>query len=173
MSWCWLDLVDEAPAGATAHAAVFEPDGRPAGWLAAWRRRARPTRGARRVDDRIVDPAGQAAWISLVRLPAGVQLPFDDLAVQQARRRVLAEPLADAVTTLLSDASHFEGALTVARGAGVARLRDDPFARVFGARILRVDAGLLGRVPPPCGPTIERYGSAQPWPWDRYDISAP
>jgi hypothetical protein len=35
-----------------------------------------------------------------------------------------------------------------------------------------VDAGLLGVVPPPCGPTIERYGSAQPWPWDRYDAAA-
>jgi hypothetical protein len=58
----------------------------------------------------------------------------------------------------------------VRRGAGRALLRDDPFARVFHARILRVDAGVLGRVPPPCGPTIERYGSAQPWPWDRYEV---
>jgi hypothetical protein len=76
------------------------------------------------------------------------------------------------VSTLLSDASHFEGALTVARGAGVARLAEDPFARIFPARLLHVDAGLLGAVPLPCGPTIERYGSAQPWPWDRYDAAA-
>ena len=69
---------------------------------------------------------------------------------------------------MLSDASHFEGALTVARADRVARLRDDPFARVFPQRILRVDAGALARVPPPCGPTIERYGSANPWPWDRF-----
>jgi hypothetical protein len=172
MSWCWLDLLAEAPDSATARAAVFELDGQPAGWLAAWRRRARPTRGARRVDDRIVDPAGEAAWISLVRPPNGVRLPFDDLAVQHARRRVLAGPPADAVSTLLSDASHFEGALTVVRADALRRLRDDPFARVFPGRILRVEAGLLGRVPPPCGPTIERYGSAQPWPWDRYDALA-
>jgi hypothetical protein len=171
MSWCWLDLLDERPEGATAAAAVFDAGGRPAGWLAAWRRRARPTRGARRVDDRIVDPAGDAAWISLVRPPAGVRLPFDDVAVQQARRRVLAEPPPDALSTLLSDASHFEGAITVSRG-DMLRLHDDPFARVFAARILRVEAGLLGRVLPPCGPTIERYGSAQPWPWDRYEASA-
>src|SRR5918994_2912987 len=91
---------------------------------------------------------------------------------QQARRAVHAAPPQDAVTTLLRDASHFEGALTVARGAGVARLGDDPFARIFPARVLRVDAGVLGAVPPPCGPTIERYGSAQPWPWDRYDAAA-
>jgi hypothetical protein len=172
MSWCWLDLVDEPAAGAPAQAAVFELDGRPAGLLAVWRRRARPTRGALRIDDRMVDPAGEAAWISLVRPPRDVRLPFDDLAVQQARRRVLAERPADAVSTLLSDASHFEGALTVARGDAVSRLRDDPFARVFAARILRVEAGLFGRVLPPCGPTIERYGSAQPWPWDRYDVDA-
>jgi hypothetical protein len=97
-----------------------------------------------------------------------VRLPFDDLAVQGARRAVLSGSPQDAVSTLLSDASHFEGAVTVARGAGVGRLADDPFARVFPARILSVDAGLFGAVPPPCGPTIERYGSAQPWPWDRY-----
>ena len=168
MSWCWFDLLDERAASATAQAAVFEADGRPAGWLTAWRTRARPTRGARRVDDRIVDPDGAPAWISLVRPPDGVRLAFDDLAVQQARRRVLSEPPADAVSTLLSDASHFEGAVTVARGPGVMRLPDDPFARVFPARILRVEAGLLGRTGAPCGPTIERYGSAQPWPWDRF-----
>jgi hypothetical protein len=80
----------------------------------------------------------------------------------------LSEPPADAVSTLLSDASHFEGAIIVARGPGVMRLPDDPFARVFSARILRVEAGLLGRTDAPCGPSIERYGSAQPWPWDRF-----
>jgi hypothetical protein len=169
MSWCWLDLLDERSATATAQAAAFDADGLTVGWLAAWRTRVRPTRSARRVDDRIIDPDGEPAWISLVRPPAGVQLAFDDLAVQHARRRVIAEPPAAAVSTLLRDASHFEGAITVARGPAVDRLPDDPFARVFPARILRIDAGLLGRVPPPCGPTIERYGSAQPWPWDRYD----
>jgi hypothetical protein len=169
MSWCWLDLLEERAATATAQAAAFDADELAVGWLAAWRTRARPTRSARRVDDRIIDPLGEPAWISLVRPQAGVQLAFDDLAVQHARRRVLAERPADAVSTLLRDASHFEGAITVARGPAVDRLRDDPFARVFPARILRIDAGLLGRVPPPCGPTIERYGSAQPWPWDRYD----
>jgi hypothetical protein len=120
---------------------------------------------------RIVDALGPAAWVSLVRPPVGVRLPFDDLAVQQARRAVLAGPPQEAVSTLLSDASHFEGAITVARGGGVERLADDPFARVFPARILSVGAGLFGAVPPPCGPTIERYGSAQPWPWDRYGES--
>jgi hypothetical protein len=168
MTWCWLDLVDATPDGAAASAAVFELDGAPAGRLAAWRRRARPARSAVRIDDRVVDPDGEPAWISLVRPPRGVRLAFDDLAVQEARRRVLAGTPPRAVTTFLTDASHFEGALT-ARDS-VEQLRDDPFARVFGARILRVEAGLLGRVLLPCGPTIERYGSEQPWPWHRYDV---
>ena len=173
MSWCWLDLLVAPADGASAQARVFEPDGTPAGWLAAWVRRAKPSRSARRIDARLVDRDGAAAWVSLVRAPSGVRLAFDDLAVQQARRAVLAAPAQDAVSTLLSDASHFEGALTVARGGGVARLADDPFSRIFPARVLRVDAGLLGAVPPPCGPTIERYGSAQPWTGDRYDGAAP
>jgi hypothetical protein len=170
MSWSWLALIDGPAEDATAQARVHDPEGTPAGWLAAWQRRAKPVRDARRIDARVIDPQGDEAWISLVRPPAGVRLAFDDLAVQQARRAVLAGPPPDAVTTLLSDASHFEGALTVARGGDAARrLADDPFARVFPARVLRVEPGLLGRVLPPCGPTIERYGSAQPWPWDRYE----
>jgi hypothetical protein len=78
----------------------------------------------------------------------------------------------DGGATLLSDASHFEGAITVARGPRVARLFDDRFARVFPDRILRVEAGLFGCLPAPCGPTIERYGSAQAWPWDRYETDS-
>jgi hypothetical protein len=137
--------------------------------LWVWVQRAKPTRDARRVDPRIVDPAGEPALVSLVLPPEGVSLLFDDPAVQEARRRVLTGPPFDAVSTLLSDSSHFEGAITVARGPDEQRLRwEDPFARVFPARLLRVGAGLLGKVPAPAGPTIERYGSEQPWPWDRF-----
>jgi fermentation-respiration switch protein FrsA (DUF1100 family) len=168
MSWCWLDLAPEPDPNATACAAASSADGAPVGWLLAWLRRGRPSATARRIEHRVVDTAGAGAWVSLVRPPAGVRLPFDDLAVQQARRAVLAGEPMDAVTTLLSDASHFEGALTVARGPQVARLADDPFARIFPALILRIGPGLLGRVPAPAGPTIERYGSANPWPWDRF-----
>jgi hypothetical protein len=56
----------------------------------------------------------------------------------------------------------------VARHQQVQRLADDPFARVFPQQILRIESGVLGAVPAPCGPTIERYGSANPWPWDRF-----
>ncbi len=168
MNRCWLALVDEPPANAPASARVTTLDGRSVGVLAAWLRPAKPVRSARRIDPRLIDPHGLPAVVSLVMPPEGVRLLFDDLAMQQARRDVLARQPFDAITTLLSDSLHFEGALTVARGAQIDRLVDDPFARVFPARILRVDAGLLGAAAPPAGPTIERYGSAQPWPWDRF-----
>ena len=74
-----------------------------------------------------------------------------------------------AVSTLLRDDSHFEGAITAAHSpeAG-AWLREDPFARIFPAKLLAVQAGILGSVAAPTGPTIERYGSGNPWPWDRF-----
>lgn len=172
MTWAWFALVD-APAGAELAAAVSELDGTPAGFLAAWRRRARPLRGARRIHASVLDEGGDEAVVSLVLPPPGVRLPFDDLAVQQARRAVLLGRPADALSTLLRDASHFEGAVTVFRGPDApARALQDPFARVFPARVLHVAPGLLGRAPAPAGPTIERYGSAQPWPGDRF-VSPP
>jgi hypothetical protein len=165
-SWCWLAVVD-SPDGADAAAPLAEPGGAHAGFLAAWLRRAKPVRHALRADPRILDPHGGAASISLVLLPRSRHVKFDDPAVQQARRDVLARPPAEAVSTLLFDASHFAGAITVER-RDPARLADDPFARVHPARILHVGAGMLGRVPAPAGPTIERHGSANPWPWPRF-----
>ena len=168
LSWCWLALVAEPPAGADAVASALEPDGSPAGVLAAWARRGRPVRHAVRADVRILDRHGAGADVSLVLAPAGVRVLFDDPAVQQARREILAGPAPDLVTTLLSDASHFEGALSAWRGAPAWTVRGDPFARIFPARRLRIGPGLLGVTPPLAGPTIERYGSARPWPWDRF-----
>jgi hypothetical protein len=162
MTRCWIALVEERPEGATALATCN------GGYMAAWLQSAKPTRGALRADPRIIDPIGEPATVSLVLPPPGVQLLFDDMAVQHARRRVLAQAPFDAVSTLLRDASHFEGAITVARGDDVPRLRDDPFARIFPARVLEVGAGLLGHMPWPAGPVIERYGSAQPWPAERF-----
>ncbi len=167
-SWCWLALVDGMPADADAAAAVRDEDGATAGVLAVWMRQGRPVRHALRADARIVDPRGEGAVVSLVLAPPGRRILFDDLAVAQARRAVLAGPPGDLVTTLLEDASHFAGALSAWRGAPDWVVRSDPFARIFPARRLRVSAGVLGRVPPPAGPTIERYGSARPWPWDRF-----
>lgn len=37
----------------------------------------------------------------------------------------------------------------------------------------RSSPGLFGSVPPPAGPAIERYASAEPWPRDRVPGPAP
>ncbi|MGI8800663.1 MAG: hypothetical protein ACR2KV_00590, partial [Solirubrobacteraceae bacterium] len=143
--------------------------GVPAGYLAAWApSAAAPRPGALRVWRGIVDPAGGAAVVSLVLAPPGRRVAFDDPAVQQARRAVLAGRPAAAVSTLLSGDSLFEGAISAWRGAPLAVVRDDPFARIFPARVLRLGPGLIGSPAPPGGPTIERYGSASPWPGDRF-----
>ncbi|MGZ4278330.1 MAG: hypothetical protein ACXVFK_15675 [Solirubrobacteraceae bacterium] len=172
---CWVALLEARPDGADAAASLTAADGTPAGWLAAWRRASKPVRDARRADPRIVDPSGRGAVVSLV-LPPRAALPlFDDPAVQQARRAVLAdaEP-PDLVTTLLVDDSRFGGALTARRGPdALVRLRDDPFARVWPARLLRAGPGLLGTVARPAGPGIERHGSATPWPGGRYMRNTP
>jgi hypothetical protein len=168
--WCWLALVDGDAAGADAAAEARDATGAPAGRLAAWPPGPKPVRHALRADERVLDPAGAPALVSLVVAPPGTATLFDDPAVQQARRVVLADARPpDVLTTLLRDASHFLGALTARRGADAAvRLLEDPFARIFPARLLDVGPGLLGRMAPPAGPTIERYGSARPWPWDRF-----
>lgn len=174
MRRCWLALVETPPAGADAAARALTLDGHPAGILAAWRRRAKPVRGALRIDERLIDTNGTPAWVSLVLAPAGVRLPFDDPAVQEARRLVLARWPSAGISTLLRDDSHFEGAITVARGHDAERrLRDDPFARIFPNKLLSVEAGIMGCLAPPTGPTIERYGSDNPWPWDRFDRPSP
>ncbi|MCA1688951.1 MAG: hypothetical protein LC720_00395 [Actinobacteria bacterium] len=171
-SWSWLALVAAAPDDAEVFAPAFEPDGELAGYLAAWggAGRAAPRAGALRVCRRLVDPAGAPALVSLVLAPPGRRLAFDDTAIAQARRAVLAGRPARAVSTLLSDDSRFEGAITAWSLEPAGAPRDDPFARIFPARLLRVGPGLIGCPPPPCGPTIERYGSAAPWPWDRFGI---
>jgi hypothetical protein len=170
VSRCWLALIDGPVEGAQACAGASTLDGLQVGLLAAWRRKAKPVSTALRVDDRLIDAAGAPAWISLALAPPGVRVPFDDLAVQQARRVVLSRPPLGAVSTLLRDDSHFEGAITVARSTDADWwLREDPFARIFPRRLLAVDAGILGSVAAPTGPTIERYGSGNPWPWDRFN----
>ena len=167
MSRAWVALLDAPAPDADAQAPLEELDGRPAGWLVAWLRRSKPVRTARRADPRLIDRDGAPALLSIVwpDRDRGL-LAFDDLAVQHARRAVLAAASPpDAVSTLLVDDSHFAGSITVRRGGDA---DDDPFARVEPARALRVGAGVVGAFPLPIGPVIERHGSAQPWPWERF-----
>lgn len=93
------------------------------------------------------------------------RIPFDSTDVQQARRDALAWWIAllgdDLVclSTLSLDASHYGGAITVARTPE--RFADDPFARLFPGTVVETDH--FARVPPPPGPVLERYAGA-PWP---------
>jgi hypothetical protein len=99
--------------------------------------------------------------------PAGVTgVAFDDGAVSGAIRRRLTGPWPGLCSTLLVDWGTFGGALTA--GATRHDVEEDPFARVFSRRLLRVPAGTLGAIPAPTGPAATRYGSGNPWPWDRY-----
>jgi hypothetical protein len=119
------------------------------------------------VDRRAIDRDGEAAWISLVLAPAGVSLDFDDPVVLGATRAVLGLEPVRALSTLIVERIRFAGALT-ADDVLSERLRSDPFARIFPGQLLEVAPGLIGRMPAPVGPGVQRYGGGNPWPWDRF-----
>jgi hypothetical protein len=142
MSWCWFARLPEPDAAdlswAVASAPAADPDGRPAGLVVAWPRGRKPIRTATRRDERVVD-LGLPGRLGVAGAgPTQLAPLFDDPAVSQAMRRVLADPPFAAVSTLVRDAVHFAGAVTVAQGDDPGRLADDPFARLYPARILRV-----------------------------------
>ena len=98
MSWCWVAFLAEPPtgdelAGAVASATATDLDGRPAGLVAAWRRGRKPLRSAGRVDERVIDPAGPPAWVSLVLVPPEVAPLFDDPARRPSACRKLGRAL--------------------------------------------------------------------------------
>ena len=162
MSWCWFARLPEPVDGALACVTVTNSDGVAAGAVAAWPAGRKPVADAVRMDARLVDPAGDPAWISLVLLPRGRSPLFDDPAVSGALRAVLAGPPADAVSTLVRDSSHFAGAVTVRRD-NPAWLRDDPFSRLGPSEMLIAARGLFGRLAATPGPVVQRY-SGKPWP---------
>ncbi len=82
-------------------------------------------------------------------------------------RDVLAGPWPRACSTLTLDAATIGGAVTCLWDRPRAAQSSDPFARLFPIRLLRVGPGLLGEMPPPSGPGIQRYAGS-PWPWDRF-----
>lgn len=167
MSRWWVALAEEAPDDAAGWAALSTLDGASAGGLAAWESDGRPQPGAVTIDPRAIDLGGEEAEISLALAPADVDLPYDDPSVAEARRAVLRAPWPALMTTLARDATHLGGAITLVRGPDRRPLDDDPFARLLPARRLVLGPGLLGTLPPPAGPVLERYGG-QPWPYDRF-----
>ena len=167
MSWYWFSFLPEPPADAFVAAAAYAPDGQLEGYVAAWEAGRRRPFHALSIDERVVDPDGAEAWVSLALSPPGVRILYDDPAVCDAMRAVLAGPHVTAMSTLARDSSTIGGAFTAVRGAFPASLADDPFARIFPAQLLRVDRGFVGEMPAPTGPGIQRYSGA-PWPWDTF-----
>jgi hypothetical protein len=166
--WHWFAFLPERPTDAFATAPAFRADGAQLGFLAIWKVGAgRKPIGALGIDARAVDPRGEPAWISLALAPERLRVLFDDPAVSQAMRIVLAGPPVDVVSALVRDPSTIGGAFTATHAATWDGLADDPFARLFPRMLLRVDAGFVGAMPAPAGPSVQRYAGA-PWPWDRF-----
>jgi hypothetical protein len=134
-----------------------------AGFIAAWRRESRRPPGALQIDVRAVDPSGGPAWISLALAPRGMRCLFDDPAVSWALRRVLAGPRVRAMSTLTRDSATIGGALTAYDFCPSVNQTDDPFARLFSTRVLRVGPGFIATMSAPTGPGIQRYAGS-PWP---------
>jgi hypothetical protein len=166
VTWRWLALRPEPPADAALVIPVTDETGAPVGAIAAWGQEPDRPQGGLRVDHRALLGGSPATWVSLALLPDGAGVAFDDGAVTGALRRRLAAPWPGTCSTLLVDWGTFGGALTA--GERRSDVEDDPFARVAPRRLLRVPSGSFGPVPAPTGPGVTRYGSGNPWPWDRY-----
>lgn len=168
MSWVWFDLCPESEGPVLASALAWNKDGSAAGVLSAWAGElTQPSPAATKIDARAIDASGGEGWISLALAPAAMFLPFDDPAVAQATRMVLSMPPADVFSTLLDGNARCRGAVTGMHG-DASRLSFDPFANLFPTLVLRVGPGILGHMPAPAGPSTQRYGAADPWPWDRF-----
>lgn len=156
----WLAWLATVPTQRCDALVTAGSSGMLAGW---WSSRQRPHDDARRIDPGVLDPAGGAAWVSLV-WPSLTQMPlFDDPAVLHARRSVLTGVSARAVSTMVVDSTHFAGSVWVVDSAKA--LGDDPFRRLGTHLSMQVAPGFFGRVPRPPGPALERYSGA-PWPED-------
>jgi len=166
--WHWFAFRPELPTDAFATAPAFRADGPQLGFLATWLVGAgRKPVGALRIDARAIDPHGEPAWVSLTLAPERIRVLFDDPAICQAMRVALAGARIDVMSTLVRDPSTIGGAFTATHAPTPEGLADDPFARIFPRTILRVDAGLVGTMPAPTGPGVQRYAGA-PWPWDHF-----
>lgn len=144
----WLLLTADAVA---APLSAATSDGRR---LLGWPRAAgRPHPQARRCAPAVLDADGAPAAVSVL-WPQDFPL-FDDPAVLQARRAALAGPWPRAASALTVDAVHWAGSVWVGDG--------DPFRLLGRPALLQVGAGVLGRMPRPTGPALERYAGAS-WP---------
>lgn len=151
-------------------APVADLEDRPVGVMCAWLTDDRPHGDALQADPRMHDRLGPPCVISLAMAPPQARPIADDPALVHVRRNVLRDGRPCLVSLLTNDPVSVAGAVTVARAARpheVASLADDPFARLWSARRLRVGQGVFGAQVRRNGPCLERY-AGQPWPYDRF-----
>ena len=166
--WLWFAFRPNRPSDAFVTTPAFGDDGAQLGFLAAWRVGAgRKPPGVLGIDARAIDPHGEPAWISLALAPEPLRVLFDDAAVCQAMRVVLAGSPVAVMSTLVRDPSTIGGAFTATHAPTPEVVADDPFARIFPRTLLRVDGGFVGTMSAPAGPGVQRYAGA-PWPWDHF-----
>lgn len=123
------------------------------------------------IDRRCLDGTPvEGAHLHVCALPdPEATIPFDQPEVQQARRDALAwwipmlGPKLICISTLAVDESRYGGAVTAT--SEPVDWSADPFARLFGGKVLR--SNLLCVVDPPAGPVIERYAGVA-WPGGRF-----
>ena len=108
MNWCWFAKLPEPVDGALACATATDVEGIAVGALAAWPPGRKPVADAVRMDARLLDPAGDPAWISLILLPRQRLPLFDDPAVSGALRAVLVGMGGDTVPLPLAHVQNFE-----------------------------------------------------------------
>ncbi len=125
-------------------------------------------------DEVIGHGQGGSQYASLIANADESALIYDDPTVTGAARATLASflPLLAgrfvAISTLMNDWSHCSGALTVFTAANeleaTALAAADPWRAVGPARLFHVERQVFRSIPPPVGPSTQRYGASNPWP---------
>lgn len=163
----WLALLDAPHTGSVP--VIDAMSGEAAGHLLVTRGRAKPDRGAVRVEPSLIGD-GPPLAVSLVLPPRGARPLFDDPAVVGAMRAVLRDP-PPLFSTLVEGSTHWAGSASgtdPATAAGWPGWWDaDPFARLGPRYQLLVPTGVLVPAPLPAGPGHQRHSGA-PWPWGSF-----
>lgn len=166
----WIALLEEAAPGSVP--VRDAGTGASAGHLLVVRRQGKPHRHAVRVEPSLLGDGPELA-VSLILAGRDSRPLFDDPAVVQAMRRVLAEPgRAPLFSTLVDGSTRWAGAVSgvppAVPQARPAWWMEDPFARLAPQLRLLVPSGVFLPTALPAGPCHQRHAGA-PWPWGRFE----
>ncbi len=164
MTWLWFDLCPGPVTDALASAVAHDEHDRVIGTLAAWREGIlRPSPSAAKIDERAIDPTGAAGWVSWARGTRRAVPAIRRSGGGPGNAHGAVHAPAGVFSTLVEGDDRCVGALTGTSGSP-GDLAYDPFANLFPTVVLRVEAGILGRMPAPAGPVTQRYGADNPGP---------